>query len=99
MMDTSGHLNQLPGQLTDWAEGEQGRISEWLVGKAFIGGTRERRFSAVKGLADSTRKEQATSTKQGHTLYGKLLKIASLHLSISDTEKHVLWDSQNYKIP
>ena len=58
MMDISGHLNQLPGQLMDWAEGEQGRISEWLVGKAFTGGTRECRFSAVKGLADSTGKSR-----------------------------------------
>ena len=51
-----------------------------------------------QGLSRQHRKEQATLTKQVHTLYGKLLKIASLHLSISDTEKHV-WDSQNYKIP
>ena len=99
MMDILGRLNQPPGQLVDWDEGEEGRTGERSVGEAFPGGTRERGFSPVKGWADSTRRERATSRKQVHTLYGKLLKIASLHLNISNTEKHVLWDSQNYKIP
>ena len=37
MMDILGHLKQPPGQLVDWAEGEQGRIGERIVGEAFTG--------------------------------------------------------------
>ena len=49
MMDILDHLNQPPGQLVDWAEGEEGRTGERSVGEALPGGTRERGFSPVKG--------------------------------------------------
>lgn len=45
MMDILDHLNQPPGQLVDWAEGEEGRTGERSVGEALPGGTRERGFS------------------------------------------------------
>lgn len=67
-----------------WGRTRQNRwMDSW---RSLYGGTRERGFSAVRGLADSTGRKQATSRKQVHTLYGKLLKIALLHLNISHTE-------------
>lgn len=51
---------------------------------------------------DSNRTSWEAPESRLYTLYWELLKVASSHLrflSISDTVIHVLWDSQNYKIP
>lgn len=78
------------------------RQNKWTVEEAFNrgGGNKERPRDLE--TQQSRVSQTAGWIKQVYTLYGKLLKTASFHLrflSISDREIHVLWDSQNYKIP
>lgn len=95
-MDILGHLNQPPGQLVDWAEGEQGRIGEWIVGEAFTEALGEQRILSSQGLADSTGRKQATSKAGSHVVW-KTPKNSPSSFEHLSHRKHVLWDS--HKIP